>query len=147
MYSSGLRISELIKLKLIDLNIDNSILSVIGKGNKQRVVPVGEKAIIYLMSYIENYRTAFIKKKKRVCYGGTAINNILPLEDQFYNKKIEFPDYDFFSDQALKDAKKLANIYLEQGFEEVTASAGMHPGTFKVFVNLIPVADITQLVP
>ena len=38
----------------------------------------------------------------------------------------------------LKDSKKLADIYLQQGFEEVTASAGMHPGTFKVFVNYIP---------
>jgi hypothetical protein len=89
----------------------------------------------------------FLIKNKRICYGGTAINNILPIEDQFYDREVDIPDYDFFSDQALKDSKNLANIYLEQGFEEVTASAGMHPGTFKVFVNFIPVADITQLVP
>ena len=96
-----------------------------------------------IINIVEN----FLIKNKRICYGGTAINNILPIEDQFYDREVDIPDYDFFSDQALKDAKKLANIYLEQGFEEVTASAGMHPGTFKVFVNFIPVADITQLVP
>ena len=47
----------------------------------------------------------FLKNKKRVCYGGTAINNILPLEAQFYDKKTELPDYDFFSPDPLKDAK------------------------------------------
>ena len=58
----------------------------------------------------------FIKRKKLICYGGTAINNILPEEDQFYNKDVEIPDYDFFSDDALKDAKELADIYYEKGF-------------------------------
>ena len=49
----------------------------------------------------------FLKKKKRICYGGTAINNILPEEKQFYDKSIELPDYDFFSPTPLKDAKEL----------------------------------------
>jgi len=89
----------------------------------------------------------FLMKKKRLCYGGTAINNILPLEDQFYDKAIEFPDYDFFSPSPLKDAKELADIYIKEGFSQVQASAGTHGGTFKVFVNFIPVADITELVP
>ena len=89
----------------------------------------------------------FIRRKKRICYGGTAINNILPAEDQFYDKSIELPDYDFFSSNALNDAIELANIYYSKGFEEVEAKAGVHKGTYKVFVNFIPVADITQLVP
>ena len=89
----------------------------------------------------------FLKSTKRVCYGGTAINNILPLEDQFYDKTIELPDYDFFSPDPLKDAKKLADIYYSAGFTEVEAKSGVHAGTFKVFVNFIPVADITYLVP
>jgi tRNA A37 threonylcarbamoyltransferase TsaD len=42
----------------------------------------------------------FIANKKLVCYGGTAINNILPEDAQFYNKDIELPDYDFYSDNA-----------------------------------------------
>jgi hypothetical protein len=87
----------------------------------------------------------FLIKKKRVCYGGTAINNILPIDDQFYDKEIEIPDYDFFSPEALKDAKDLADIYFKLGFTDVEAKAGVHHGTFKVFVNFIPVADITQL--
>jgi hypothetical protein len=87
----------------------------------------------------------FLKKKRLVCYGGTAINNILPLEDQFYDKDIEIPDYDFYSPNALSDAKELADIYYKTGFQEVEAKSGVHHGTYKVFVNFIPVADITFL--
>jgi|UniRef100_A0A6C0CIK7 hypothetical protein len=87
----------------------------------------------------------FLKNKKLVCYGGTAINNILPLEDQFYDKNIEIPDYDFYSPNALNDAKELANIYYKEGFNEVEAKAGVHHGTYKVYVNFLPVADITYL--
>ena len=88
---------------------------------------------------------AFLKKKRLVCYGGTAINNILPLDDQFYDKDIEIPDYDFYSPTSLEDAKELADIYYNEGFQEVEAKAGVHYGTYKVFVNFIPVADITYL--
>ena len=87
----------------------------------------------------------FLKTKRLVCYGGTAINNILPLDDQFYNKDIEIPDYDFYSPDALDDAIELANIYYDAGFQEVEAKSGVHHGTYKVFVNFIPVADITYL--
>ena len=46
---------------------------------------------------------------------------------------------------AMDDAKKLADIYYKAGFDEVQASAGQHYGTYKVYVNFIPIADITQL--
>jgi hypothetical protein len=87
----------------------------------------------------------FIKRKNLICYGGTAINNILPSEDQFYNKEVEIPDYDFFTINALEDAKELADIYYKAGFTDVEAKSGQHHGTYKVFVNYIPVADITML--
>ena len=86
----------------------------------------------------------FIRKKKLICYGGTAINNILPQEDQFYDRDLEIPDYDFFSPNALNDAKELADIYAKK-YDEVEAKAGIHFGTYKVFVNYIPVADITYM--
>ena len=89
----------------------------------------------------------FIRKKKRICYGGTAINNILPEMEQFYDKDVELPDYDFFSPNPMKDAKLLADIYFRKGFKEVLTKAGIHEGTFKVYVNFFPVADITYLVP
>lgn len=87
----------------------------------------------------------FIIYKKLVCYGGTAINNILPKYAQFYNKDIELPDYDFYSANALDDAKELADIYYAAGYKDVEAKAGVHMGTFKVFVNFIAIADITYM--
>ena len=96
-----------------------------------------------MITIVEN----FLRSKKLICYGGTAINNILPVQDQFYDKSLEIPDYDFYSPNALKDAKELANIYYKSGFDAVEAKAGVHFGTYKVFVNYIPVADITYLNP
>ena len=75
-----------------------------------------------MIEIVEN----FIRKKKLICYGGTAINNLLPLQDQFYNKDIEIPDYDFFSSTPVDDAKELADIYYQHGYEEVEAKAGQH---------------------
>jgi len=89
----------------------------------------------------------FIVKKKLVCYGGTAINNILPKDAQFYDRELEIPDYDFFSTNALNDAKELADIYYAAGYVDVEAKSGVHQGTFKVFVNFIPIADITMMNP
>jgi len=87
----------------------------------------------------------FLISKKLICYGGTAINNILPKFAQFYNHDVEIPDYDFYSPNALQDAIELANLYNKEGYLEVEAKAGVHFGTYKVFVNFIPIADITQL--
>ena len=53
---------------------------------------IGNPQVVKIINIVEK----FIRKHKLVCYGGTAINNILPEEDQFYNKNIELPDYDFF---------------------------------------------------
>lgn len=89
----------------------------------------------------------FLIKKKLICYGGTAINNILPKHAQFYDRDVELPDYDFFSTNALDDAKELADIYYRAGYSDVEAKAGMHFGTYKVYVNFISVADITQIHP
>lgn len=98
-----------------------------------------------IMKNIIDVLEKFIRDKKLVCYGGTAINNILPKEDQFYNRNIEIPDYDFFSPNAMNDAKELADIYFKQGFSSVEAKAGVHYGTYKVFVNFFQIADITQI--
>jgi hypothetical protein len=107
----------------------------------KRVVNTPE--IQEMINIVEN----FIRRKSLVCYGGTAINNILPKEDQFYDKDLEIPDYDFFSPNSLDDAKELANIFHDRGYVEVEAKSGQHAGTFKVFVNFIGIADITYLSP
>jgi hypothetical protein len=99
--------------------------------------------IINIIKILED----FMKRKKVVCYGGTAINNILPASEQFYNKDVEIPDYDFFSTKALEHSKELANIYANQGYSEVEVRSGVHKETYKLFVDFIPIADITQFEP
>ena len=56
----------------------------------------------------------FLRRKQLVTYGGSALNEILPPEDRFYNKDLEIPDYDFYSPNALNDAKELADIYYKK---------------------------------
>jgi hypothetical protein len=99
--------------------------------------------VIKMMQVVED----FLMDKKLVCYGGTAINNILPKHAQFYNRSVEIPDYDFFSPTAFEHAKELADIFYKKGYDEVEAKTGVHQGTYKVFVNFISVADITFLHP
>lgn len=57
MYSSGLRVSELLGLKMKQINLQKGIIDVIGKGNKQRKVPIGEYALDYVNEYIEKHRS------------------------------------------------------------------------------------------
>ncbi len=56
LYSSGLRVSELVELKLANVYLDIGFLRVIGKGNKERLVPVGRDAMKYLKIYQEEIR-------------------------------------------------------------------------------------------
>ena len=115
----------------------------VDKAEKKRSKFISSPIFKEIISIIEK----FLKDNGFICYGGTAINNILPPYDQFYDKNTEIPDYDFFTPNALEDSKKLADIYYNAGFDEVEAKAGVHFGTYKVFVNFIPIADITQLDP
>lgn len=52
-YSSGLRLSELSKLTLSQLDLGRNLVTVVGKGNKTRVIPVGSKAIVALLAWLE----------------------------------------------------------------------------------------------
>jgi integrase/recombinase XerD len=61
-YASGLRVSELVELKLSDLHLDAGFVQIHGKGNKERIVPVGEIAIDSLNYYLENARMQLLKK-------------------------------------------------------------------------------------
>lgn len=56
LYSSGLRVSELVTLQLNNLHFDAGLLRVVGKGNKERLVPIGREAIKFVRIYIEQVR-------------------------------------------------------------------------------------------
>lgn len=61
MYASGLRVSEAINLNLHDINLDLGIVRCIGKGSKERVVPLGSKAKIAIARYIDKVRPKLLK--------------------------------------------------------------------------------------
>ena len=56
LYSSGLRVSELVELRINSIYFDSGFLRVIGKGNKERLVPIGKDAMKYLKIYLEEIR-------------------------------------------------------------------------------------------
>ena len=89
----------------------------------------------------------FLKKNDLLLYGGTAINAFLPKSDKFYNYKYELPDYDAYSPTPIEHAKQLADLYVKEGFRDVEAKAGVHHGTYKVFVNQNSIMDLTFLHP
>lgn len=62
MYAAGLRITELLDLKLSNLHLREKYMIIIGKGDKERMVPLGEMAIMWLRKYIETAREELIKK-------------------------------------------------------------------------------------
>ncbi len=122
------------ELKILREAVDNANI-ILGE---KMVKSDNIKELINILEY-------FIRNNKCLCYGGTAINNILPEQDKFYNKNVEIPDYDFFSPNAVECAKKLADLFLKEGYTEIEAKSGIHTGTYKVYVNFIPLADITFL--
>ncbi|MBU1099865.1 MAG: site-specific tyrosine recombinase XerD [Bacteroidetes bacterium] len=63
MYSSGLRASEVLTLKLSDLFFSEEVIRVLGKGNKQRIVPVGSSAVDWVTRYLTFVRPHFLKRE------------------------------------------------------------------------------------
>ena len=63
-YSCGLRVSELINLKISDLYFSDGVIRVLGKGSKQRIIPIGSSAVKWIAEYIKTVRPLFEKKMK-----------------------------------------------------------------------------------
>ena len=63
-YSCGLRVSELINLKINDLYFNDEVIRVLGKGSKQRIVPIGSSAVYWVTEYLQKVRIVLEKKMK-----------------------------------------------------------------------------------
>lgn len=61
LYATGLRVSELIGLELNDISLAQGVIRIIGKGNKERLVPLGEEAVYWLEYYLKYSRDALLK--------------------------------------------------------------------------------------
>lgn len=64
MYASGIRVSEIIDLKLMQVNLNQGVIKVMGKGQKERLVPIGEYASEFLHKYLNETRPTILKKKQ-----------------------------------------------------------------------------------
>ena len=63
MYSCGLRVTELTELKISNIYADVEFIKVIGKGNKERLIPIGESALKFIQLYLDNIRCHILPKK------------------------------------------------------------------------------------
>ena len=64
LYATGLRVSELVHLKLSEVSLDMGVLRVMGKGSKERLVPLGEQAMDSLQSYLNTARAALLAQRQ-----------------------------------------------------------------------------------
>ena len=63
MYATGLRVSELVNLKVYDVNLEEAVVKTMGKGSKERIIPIGDYALNALKVYINEYRSTFFKRE------------------------------------------------------------------------------------
>ena len=64
IYATGLRVSEAVGLQLNEINLQSGMVNTIGKGDKQRIVPMGEEAVYWLEHYLQRARPALLKNAR-----------------------------------------------------------------------------------
>ena len=116
-------------------SVANKAQELIDKENAQN--PDIRKILKIVREFIETHRV--------MCYGGTAINNLLPEKQRFYDPEKDVPDYDFFSETPELHSAKIADRLVKAGYSNIEVKPGTHLGTFKVFANYNGVADVSHL--
>ena len=117
----------------------------------EKIVKEAEKRVDYTVANDEHIVRAiqcverFLRRKRLVCYGGQAINALLPKARKFYDEKFSIPDYDFFSPDMKGDVDELIEEFKKDGFEDISKKLSVHDGTIKIYVNYIPVADCSEM--
>ena len=84
LYSCGLRVSELINLSYHNINLKEEFIRIHGKGNKERVLPMGEMAIDYLMQYEKNVRPVLLKNGQSDSYFLSNRGRAMSRQNFFY---------------------------------------------------------------
>ena len=64
LYACGLRVSELVTLRLSQVAMESNFLRVMGKGKKERIIPINDYALSFLSAYLKDYRSSFINNSK-----------------------------------------------------------------------------------
>jgi len=144
--------SELEDIRTPSISLDKEIfqkqLAIIKNASEQAQAKIDyysahDDHIMHAIEIVEE----FLRKRHRICYGGQAINAHLPQKYKFYDPEYSIPDYDFFTPSQTADIELIVNDLKKAGFNEISAREGMHEGTVKIYVEYIPVADITEIDP
>ncbi len=64
LYATGLRVSELVGLTLLEISLDVGVVRIVGKGSKERLVPLGEQAVDWLQRYLMSGRSALLRERQ-----------------------------------------------------------------------------------
>jgi integrase/recombinase XerD len=64
MYATGMRVSELVTLRPADVHLDASYLTCTGKGDKQRIVPIGDEASAWVSRYLQQSRSILLRRRR-----------------------------------------------------------------------------------
>jgi integrase/recombinase XerD len=67
LYATGLRVSELVSLKLSQVNLNQGVIRVLGKGNRERLIPLGEEAVRWLTAFINGPRNDILLDRSTDC--------------------------------------------------------------------------------
>ncbi len=135
LYSCGLRVSELVGLKVSDLFFDEGFIKITGKGNKQRFVPIGESTKNYILTYKNDVRTKvsiqrehedtlFLNRRGRGLTRAMVFTIIKRLADKTGLNKIISP-HTFrhsFATHLLENGADLRSIQLMLGHESITTT-------------------------
>jgi integrase/recombinase XerD len=88
LYGSGLRVSELVNLKISDINFREEYLLVTGKGNKQRLVPIGREALKFFRIYLDSSRQETPPgKAMKIIFSSTDADQAEPRDDLQHHQR------------------------------------------------------------
>ena len=88
MYATGLRVSELVNLSVSDISLRQGVVRVVGKGNKERIVPMGEEALHWLSQYLKNARMGLLgEHSSDALFPGRGVN---PMTRQTFWHRIKY---------------------------------------------------------
>ena len=134
LYATGLRVTELVRLELQNINLVQGVIRVIGKGNKERVIPLGELAVDSLEYYITNIRKEillntisdflFISKQKKVMTRQTFWHRIkYYVEKENINKNVSPHTLRHaFATHLLNHGADLRSVQLLLGHENISTT-------------------------
>jgi len=133
LYATGLRVSELVGLTLSQVSLTQGVVRVIGKGDKERLVPLGEEAIAWISRYLAEGRPKLVKSRSTDALFTTARGGPMTRQAFWHNLKTH-------TRQAGIDAKKLSPHTLRHAFATHLLN---HGADLRVVQMLLGHADLS----